>query len=122
MHTPTDNPGTHVELKETPYKGWYLSGFMMLLVVLIIIPALMVFAMSNIEEHTAWAAPLSVLLVVLFIFCCVGYVVQEPNETRVMIFFGKYMGTFSKVVTTGSTRSCQNAKYRFACATWTSTL
>lgn len=25
MHTPTDNPGTHVELKETPYKGWYLS-------------------------------------------------------------------------------------------------
>lgn len=97
MHTPTDNPGTQVELKETPYKGWYLSGFMMLLVVLIIIPALMVFAMSNIEEHTAWAAPLSVLLVALFIFCCVGYVVQEPNETRVMIFFGKYMGTFSKV-------------------------
>ena len=87
MHTPTDNPGTHVELKETPYKGWYLSGFMMLLVVLIIIPALMVFAMSNIEEHTAWAAPLSVLLVVLFIFCCVGYVVQEPNEPRLMIVF-----------------------------------
>ncbi len=36
-------------------------------------------------------------LAICFILGCVGYFVQEPNEARVMIFFGKYIGTCRKV-------------------------
>ena len=38
----------------------------------------------------------SILIALLFIFSCIafaGYMVIEPNEARVMIFFGKYEGT-----------------------------
>ncbi|MDE7119486.1 MAG: SPFH domain-containing protein, partial [Muribaculaceae bacterium] len=37
------------------------------------------------------------ILALLFILGCCGYFVQEPNEARVMIFFGRYVGTCKKV-------------------------
>ena len=34
------------------------------------------------------------MLVLLFVLMLPGYFSQEPNEARVMVFFGEYKGTF----------------------------
>lgn len=39
------------------------------------------------------AYPVAAVAFIVFILGCIGYFTQEPNEARVMIFFGKYKGT-----------------------------
>lgn len=96
--TTNDNPGTFHELKETSYSSWAIPGFAMLFFTFILIPAIIVVMMGMfVDDNPALAFGVSVPLFILFVLGCMGYVVQEPNETRVMIFFGKYVGTFNKV-------------------------
>ncbi len=96
--TTKENPGTFHEMKETPYVSWAIPGFAMLFFTFILIPAIIIVMMAMFaEENPGLAFGVSVPLFILFILGCMGYVVQEPNEARVMIFFGKYVGTFSKV-------------------------
>lgn len=86
--------GSLREQKEYPYRGLCISGFAMLFFTFILIPALMVMAVSAWgDDLPALAVATSVLLFLLFVAGCVGYFVQEPNEARVMTFFGKYVGT-----------------------------
>ncbi|MDE5979474.1 MAG: SPFH domain-containing protein [Muribaculaceae bacterium] len=78
--------------------SWAIPGFAMLFFTFILIPAIIIVMMAMFaEENPGLAFGVSVPLFILFILGCMGYVVQEPNEARVMIFFGKYVGTFSKV-------------------------
>lgn len=94
----TDNPGSRHELKETVYKGWMMPGFAMLFVTFILIPAIVIYVMAKwVDEDPGLAIGISMPMFILFVLGCIGYVVQEPNEARVMIFFGKYVGTFNKV-------------------------
>lgn len=84
------------ENKEFPYSGTINNGFAMLAVVLLLIPALIVMSIiwlgGNGQEG---AAALSVCALVLLDFILsVGFFMQQPNQARVMIFFGKYRGTF----------------------------
>lgn len=96
--TTNDNPGTFHELKETSYSSWAISGFAMLFFTFILIPVIIVVMMGMfVDDNPALAFGVSVPLFILFVLGCMGYVVQEPNEARVMIFFGKYVGTFNKV-------------------------
>lgn len=96
--TTNDNPGTFHELKETTYSSWAIPGFAMLFFTFILIPAIIVVMMGMfVDDNPALAFGVSVPLFILFVLGCMGYVVQEPNEARVMIFFGKYVGTFNKV-------------------------
>lgn len=93
-----DNPGSFEELKETPYSKFALPGFVMLFFTFILLPALMVWVMSAwADDEPALAFGICVPLLILFILGCIGYFVQEPNESRVMIFFGKYVGTCRNV-------------------------
>jgi len=82
------------------YSGWKANGFIALLLNLIGIAAsiaLFVFGI-NIEsagDSTGW--PLCVAGVLLFIcslVCLGGFILLEPNEARVLLFFGNYRGTF----------------------------
>lgn len=94
----TDNPGTRHELKEVPYSKFALPGFATCFIVFIIIPVLMVWTLAALAESAPGVAAIIVVpLAICFILGCVGYFVQEPNEARVMIFFGKYIGTCRKV-------------------------
>lgn len=94
----TDNPGTRHELKEVPYSKFALPGFATCFIVFIIIPVLMVWTLASLAESAPGvAAIITVPLAICFVLGCVGYFVQEPNEARVMIFFGKYIGTCRKV-------------------------
>ena len=70
----------------------------MLFFTFILIPVLIVFCIVQGGEENLWlSAGASAVLFILFIIGCVGYFTQEPNEARVMIFFGKYCGTCRSV-------------------------
>lgn len=98
MSTNNENAGILNEMKETSYSSWAIPGFAMLFFTFILIPAIIIITMTMfIDENPGMAFGVSVPLFILFVLGCMGYVVQEPNEARVMIFFGKYVGTFNKV-------------------------
>lgn len=93
-----DNPGTYQELKETPYAKSAIPGFAMIFFVFILLPILMVWVLAAMADtNPGLAFCIAVPLFILFVLGCVGYFVQEPNEARVMTFFGKYVGTCRKV-------------------------
>ena len=82
---------------EYEYKGLVINGFAMIFFTFILIPGLIVlFSLVTIEKVPALGITLDAILLLLFIMGCVGYFVQEPNQARVMIFFGKYKGTCRK--------------------------
>ena len=81
--------------KEISYKGLLMNGFLALFINLIVIPALAVLCVWITNGTPAVILPLVVLGVSFFIMMA-GYFSQEPNEARVMVFFGKYKGTFTE--------------------------
>lgn len=83
--------------KEYEYRGLTINGFAMIFFTFILIPGLIVlFTLALMESAEALAVVLDSVLGILFILGCVGYFTQEPNQARVMIFFGKYKGTCRK--------------------------
>ncbi|MDE6300666.1 MAG: SPFH domain-containing protein [Muribaculaceae bacterium] len=82
--------------KEFPYAGRLYNGFVMLFVNLVVIP-LIIAALFIFMPDAASAAvivPVVVLGLVFIIMMC-GFFIQQPNQARVMIFFGKYRGSFT---------------------------
>ncbi|MBR4001677.1 MAG: SPFH domain-containing protein [Bacteroidales bacterium] len=80
--------------KEFAYKGLVLNGFIMLLFTLAIFAGAIC---CFIKAPTNPIMPLyGILLMLLFILCTMGFIKQEPNEAKVLVFFGKYSGTFSR--------------------------
>ena len=92
-----------MENKEFAFKGSVLNGFLMLFVTI-------AFALINVYAGIKWIVLLSdtdgtsggwqlVCSIILLIFSIVlmcGFLQLEPNEARVLTFFGKYRGTFTK--------------------------
>lgn len=86
------------ENKEFEYKGLIINGFAMIFFILILIPAIMVaLALAGKDENLWLSVGCNVPLFILFILGCSGYFTQEPGEARVMIFFGRYVGTCRRV-------------------------
>lgn len=89
--------------KEFKYAGRIFNGFAMLAMVLIGIPALAICvaigitALCGIEEGDptigVWVITAIVAVLVMGILS-IGFFTQQPNQSRVMIFFGNYRGTF----------------------------
>lgn len=80
--------------KEFEYEGMLINGFVMIGIVFLLIPALIAATLIMwVESLPELAIPVAFVLFFIFVLGCVGYFVQEPNESRVMIFFGKYRGT-----------------------------
>ena len=83
--------------KEYEYKGLVINGFAMIFFTFILIPGIIVVSSIVLMDPTpGLAITLDAVFGVIFILGCVGYFVQEPNQARVMIFFGKYKGTCRK--------------------------
>lgn len=83
---------------EYEFKGLCINGFMMIFFTFILIPALIACAIIyGGEENLGISVGVNIPLFILFVLGCVGYFTQEPNESRVMIFFGKYKGTCKRV-------------------------
>ena len=79
---------------EFTYKGICINGFLaLLLVIAIFTAAIYMFILADKEASMAiWG----VLLLMLFGLFMNGFIKQEPNEAKVLVFFGKYSGTFYK--------------------------
>ena len=79
--------------KETAYKGFVMSGFIAILfAIALIVGAFLCFLKAN---DNAYFGILGVFAMALFVLCMNGFVKLEPNEAVVLLFFGKYRGTFS---------------------------
>ena len=85
-----------METREIAYKGTTLNGFFMLFLNLALTIAaivMFVFAVDN-ESWQLGAGSVVTLLVSLFLWA--GFMMLEPGEARVVMFFGKYVGTFTR--------------------------
>lgn len=85
-----------MEKKEFTFKGMKVHGFVMLFVFIAIF-ALGVFLISAGVDSSDGLIGAGVSLCVTDLILLMGFVQIEPNEARVMMFFGKYRGTFSEV-------------------------
>lgn len=81
--------------KEFEFGGMVLNGFLMLFVQLILLPLLAFCGVWLLEEPINWIVLAIVSL--LFLICLGGFMIVEPNEARVIMFFGEYCGTFKRV-------------------------
>lgn len=93
-----------LEGKEMTYNGRVFNGFVMLAVTLLIIPtvvvALIALASSGVLVSadaligTIVGCAFATLVLEIILLC--GFFVLQPNQARVMIFFGEYRGTFRR--------------------------
>lgn len=84
--------------KNLIYSGWKMNGFAMLFIVLlswVAGPALAIYGGIN------WATPYDIVAVVAGVIILLwaiigscGFMMLEPNEARVLVFFGEYRGNF----------------------------
>lgn len=92
------------ENKETVFNGHVFNGFVMLAVVLLFIPLVVVgmIMLANsgaIESEDALIGTIvgsSFAAFVIEIILLCGFFELQPNQARVMIFFGQYRGTFRR--------------------------
>ncbi len=81
-----------MDTKEVKFDGFRMNGFLMILVVLLL-PVFAVF--SILAGDAGIVLGIAALLCWCFILC--GFIIIEPNDTRVMVFFGKYKGTMRNI-------------------------
>lgn len=85
-----------LDKREYAYKGFAINGFVMLLVLLALcgLTVYTFYTEMIVAEGTATGTVLLLLYCILFGLLCKGFFIQQPNDTRVIQFFGKYVGTF----------------------------
>lgn len=85
-----------MENKEVNFVGMSINGFVVLPVFFVLLAISIYLFVMGIDTSVALSVTGSVLFV-LDLILLAGFVQIEPNEARVMMFFGKYKGTFKKV-------------------------
>lgn len=86
-----------MENKQFNYSGIHFNGFLMLLFQLVILAVGAMCVLSVAAGASFIFIILAAVLAIVWIFNWNGFVMLEPNESMVLVFFGKYSGTFSKV-------------------------
>jgi len=84
-----------MEKKEIPYEGLTLNGFLMLFVSILVTLGSLALIVYGIEYSIPMIC-VGVLVLILSTILWCGFLMLEPNEARVITFFGKYRGTFTK--------------------------
>ena len=84
-----------METKERDYKGFVMNGFVALLLNLLMIPAVVLLIKASVEGDipAVLGGVTAAVLGIFWFIHLIGFTTQEPNEARVMVFFGKYEGT-----------------------------
>lgn len=89
-----------MENKEFIFSGKTLSGIPMLILNLLIYAVAIALIVLAFTVFDGSAAPVSgvggLVLFIANIFISCGFVLVEPGEAKVMMFFGKYRGTFTR--------------------------
>ena len=83
-------------MKNYVYSGWKLNGFVALFINLVLL-AVVVLSIVWLAMHGTFVGLAITILAVAalgFLVMLGGYMMLEPNESRVLLFFGNYRGTF----------------------------
>ncbi len=75
------------------YRGICINGFLMLFIQI----ATAVLAVWLIKSGSTFQSAIGIIISLLWAIAVKGYIMLEPNESMVLVFFGKYSGTFYKV-------------------------
>lgn len=91
-----------MENKEFQFKGMTMNGFAMLFVniMLTVLSAAIIvtgFKQNLNDTLTGLIVGFGFAVFAVTLFIWAGFVMLEPGEARVMMFFGKYKGTYTKV-------------------------
>ena len=83
-------------MKNFTYSGWKLNGFVALLMnlALVALGVYSVVVLANSAVFIPWALAVLICSAIAAIIMACGYIMLEPNESRVLLFFGNYRGTF----------------------------
>lgn len=89
-----------MENKEFAFQGKTINGILMLVInLLVFLTGIGMFVLACLSEET-WQACVcgisSAVLLILSIICVFGFILVEPGQARVLLFFGKYRGTFTQ--------------------------
>lgn len=89
-----------MENKEFAFQGKTINGILMLVInLLVFLTGIGMFVLTCLSEET-WQACVcgisSAVLLILSIICICGFIIVEPGQARVLLFFGKYRGTFTQ--------------------------
>lgn len=89
-----------MENKEFAFQGKTTNGILMLVInLLVFLTGIGMFVLTCLSEET-WQACVcgisSAVLLILSIICICGFILVEPGQARVLLFFGKYRGTFTQ--------------------------
>lgn len=88
-----------MERREFEFSGVLMNGFLMLLVAFVVFVGGLTAFILNVECETSaqvWGVIAGGLLVLCSVFLCFGFLMQEPNMASVLMFFGRYRGTFTR--------------------------
>lgn len=86
-----------METKEFEFKGFAMNGFIALFVEIALIVLCILGMVWYADPQVNYNTPLpSIIGFVLAVILPIGFRKLEPNEAMVMLFFGKYKGTFTR--------------------------
>ena len=92
-----------MENKEFTFKGIVMNGFLMLFFNIFVLLLTLFLAVQAIIQFDAgngdlggWLLGGSFVLLIINIIMWCGFMMLEPNEARVLTWFGKYSGTFAQ--------------------------
>ena len=83
-------------MKNYTYSGWKLNGFVALILNLafVAVAVYSIVVLANSVDLVAWALATLITSIICAVLMLCGYIMLEPNESRVLLFFGNYRGTF----------------------------
>ena len=83
-------------MKNYTYSGSRLNGFVGLLMLLLILAGSVYsfVLLDKCYEFEPWFLVSGIVLMIAAIVFACGFMMLEPNEARVLLFFGNYKGTF----------------------------
>jgi hypothetical protein len=97
METNEKTPKSSIGANEHSFNGFVANGFLAFFIIFILTIVCIVGLVKSINVENVPAGIINGVLSLCFLFCFKGFIRQEPNEARVMMFFGKYIGTFKKI-------------------------
>jgi len=78
--------------QEKKFEGVKITGFLFVVILLVLLAAC-VWVITTLNPYLIIAGALGITL---FLILLIGFTIVEPNDARVMVFFGKYKGTITE--------------------------
>ena len=86
-----------METKEKVFSGTVLNGFLVLFAnIALTLGSIALFVKGIFTLGGGWLMVLAALVLFVSLFLWAGFMMLEPNEARVITWFGKYAGTFAE--------------------------